>query len=115
MTENARSAGWIGRWFTPTIGRRYYVPPDAANHADYRGMHGECIDRAQSAFGHSWATIKFEDGTVGEIRTNYLLPEDGELDKAVELGIPSFTPEERIAYAWEGPSNSGTEKLRGHG
>jgi len=78
MTEGIEEK-WTGTFFTPTRGRRYFIPKDSGNYPELRGKRGVCIGFKQTANGHSWAIINLDDPLlIVRVRTTNLKPEQGE-------------------------------------
>lgn len=59
-------------WPKLTVGKRY---------RDKYGKAGECIALRESDFGHRWGTMRFDDGSVTNVRSN-LLTEVGDEPEA---------------------------------
>jgi hypothetical protein len=116
VTEIAATAGWVGEWFQPKVGVLYTVPQDAANHRDLAGSEGKCIKAFTNAHGHSWALLRFPNGYEARVRTCYLLPVGHRGQKLQQVDKPKaeHEPMEKVKNVWSGPSNSGTEQLRGY-
>jgi hypothetical protein len=113
---------WVGEWFVPVKGARYYLPANAGNYQPRRGWHGVCMDYEVSPLGHVWAKIKFDEneehGVVIEmIRTKYLKPEndDERLTRPVRKPIEDNREDalKKAAAVWGTEDNSGTETITG--
>jgi hypothetical protein len=111
---NKKAGKWIGKFFTPIVGKNYNLPANAGNYGPLRGKMGVCVEFHQSGFGLTWALIDFA-GELGKqwVRTSYLVDMDGNQGAIKEEVASHLTPAQMFANVWDGEDNSGTIEITG--
>jgi hypothetical protein len=111
---NKNDGKWVGKFFTPVVGKRYRLPINACNYGPHRGKAGVCVRFHQTDFGFCWAYIKFDhSGETHAIRTAYLVDMEGNQGVLEEKIESHLTPAQMFANVWIGDDNSGTIQITG--
>lgn len=74
--DGRSSSDWVGDWFAPEIGKKYYVPELVSNHKQFAGKTAKCTDKRSNGFGMHWAylVVAEPDLTSGWVRTCFMQP-----------------------------------------